>query len=69
MPALDGPDESPLDAKTGFPLAVVTCTDCGFTYLVNLITLGVATDLNIPVPPQWIIHRQSLMKVYARESQ
>ena len=49
MPALDGPDESPLDAKTGFPLAVVTCTDCGFTYLVNLITLGVATDLNIPV--------------------
>lgn len=49
MPALDSPNQSPLDATTGFPLAVLTCSDCGFTFFVNLVTLGVATDLNLPV--------------------
>ena len=48
-PALEYPAQNPQQAGTLFPIAVLMCQDCGYTIFVNLIQLGLADELGIPV--------------------
>ena len=45
----DTPDKPLIVSKRVFPMAVLTCSDCGYTMLINLITLGVAEKLGMKV--------------------
>ncbi len=35
--------------RSGFPLLVLTCDNCGFSLLVNLISLGLADDFGLEI--------------------
>ncbi len=54
LPALDDPRMPPYFHAQSFPLAVVICDRCGYTFFVNLIRLGLAEELDLPevVPSQ-----------------
>ena len=51
--AAENPSEIPIPSVSSqaYPLAVIICEDCGYTILVNLIKLGVASELGIEVVP------------------
>ncbi len=49
LPALDSPLDSVFLNNASFPFAVVTCDHCGYTFLVNLIKLGLAEQFQLPV--------------------
>ena len=48
VPAFDLFPPPPVPDKS-FPLAVLVCNTCGFTFFVNLKTLGVAEEIGLPV--------------------
>ena len=49
VPAIDIPGTLPMNLGPTLPLAVLMCKDCGYTMLINLIQLGIAKELDIPV--------------------
>ena len=50
LPVIEVPgDPPPFGHYPTFPLAVLMCKDCGYFMLINLIVLGVAEELDIPV--------------------
>ena len=49
LPAIDIPGDQPMNGGPAFPLAVLMCKDCGYSMLINLIQLGIAKELGIPV--------------------
>jgi hypothetical protein len=49
VPAIETPGENPVSSSRSYPLAVVICQECGYSFFVNLIILGVADDIGIPV--------------------
>ena len=49
LPAIDTPGSLPINLGPTFPLAVLMCKDCGYFMLFNLIQLGIAKELDIPV--------------------
>ena len=51
LPALDQPGDAPSMRGPAYPLAIVVCEDCGYSFLVNLIKLGLADELGIVVAP------------------
>ena len=52
LPAIDIPGTVPgYGGSPTFPMALLMCKDCGYSMLINLIQLGVAADLGIPVSP------------------
>lgn len=48
VPAFNSYPPPPVPEKS-FPLAVLVCKTCGYTFFVNLITLGLADQLGLPV--------------------
>ena len=48
LPALDDPRAPVYFPTQSFPVAVVICDTCGYTFLVNLIKLGLAEELELP---------------------
>ena len=50
-PALEHPTQFQLQATASFPVAVLMCQDCGYSLFINLIQLGLADELGIPVIP------------------
>lgn len=47
LPAIDLSLIPEGDSNSVFPMAVVTCKDCGYTFFVNLVALGLAEELGI----------------------
>ena len=50
LPAVESPGTSAVPGGPAFPLAVVFCKECGYTFFMNLVTLGLAEELGIRVP-------------------
>ncbi len=48
LPATDTPSQISIGH---FPLAVITCTTCGYTHLVNLVELGLGDVLHLKAEP------------------
>lgn len=48
-PALEHPGVHPFQSGSSFPVAVLMCQDCGYSLFINLIQLGLAEELGIPV--------------------
>lgn len=50
LPAIETPPGTlPMNVGPTLPLAVLMCKDCGYSMLINLIQLGIAKELGIPV--------------------
>lgn len=49
LPSQEDPSAPSHMPESVYPMAAVTCRDCGYTMLVNLIVLGVAEQLGITV--------------------
>ena len=44
LPVVDEPGQSVKPGAPAYPLAVVMCNHCGYTFLVNLIALGIMNE-------------------------
>jgi hypothetical protein len=51
LPAVDVPGAYAVPGGPVFPVAVVVCQECGYTFFMNLVQLGLAEELGITALP------------------